>query len=156
REPDVLGKLIAALRRVRGAYSLIIVTNDGKMIGVRDPNGFRPLVIGRLKDAFVLSSETCSFDLIEAEFIREVEPGEIVVIDRGSADRAPAAPGFDARGGMTSPRPFEAAHPTFCVFEHVYFARPDSLVNGKSVYRAREKMGMRLAQEAPAEGDVVI
>ena len=146
REPDVLGKLTAALRRVRGAYSLIIVTNDNQMIGVRDPNGFRPLVIGRLKDAYVLSSETCSFDLIEAELIREVEPGEIVVFD-GSSSKA---------RGMVSHKLLEVAPPTFCVFEHVYFARPDSLVNGKSVYRAREKMGMRLAQEAPAQGDVVI
>jgi amidophosphoribosyltransferase len=144
REPDVLGKLTAALRRVRGAYSLVLLTHDAKMIGVRDPNGFRPLVIGRLKDAFVLSSETCSFDLIEAEFIREVEPGEIVIIDKG---------------GMTSHRLPEAATSggvTFCVFEHVYFARPDSFLNGKSVYRAREKLGKRLAQEAPVPADVVI
>src|SRR5689334_10845361 len=141
READVLGRLTAALRRVRGAYSLICLTHDAKMIGVRDPNGFRPLVIGRLKDAFVLSSETCAFDLIEAEFIREVEPGEIVVIDKG---------------GMTSHRLPEVAAPSFCVFEHVYFARPDSLVNGKSVYRVREKLGRRLAQEAPAVADVVI
>jgi len=144
REPDVLGKLGAALRRVRGAYSLIVLTSDGKMIGVRDPNGFRPLVIGMLKEAYVLSSETCSFDLIEADLLREVEPGEIVQIEKG---------------GMTSHRvPVTEAAPgrTFCVFEHVYFARPDSLVNGKSVYRAREKMGMRLAQEAPVEADVVI
>ena len=141
REPDVLGKLVAALRRVRGAYSLVLLTNDEKMIGVRDPNGFRPLVIGRLKDAFVLSSETCAFDLIEAEFIREVEPGEIVVV---------------GKDGMTSHRLPDTAPRTFCVFEHVYFARPDSLLNGKSVYRAREKMGRRLAQEAPAQADVVI
>ena len=141
REPDVLGKLMAALRRVRGAYSLVLLTHDAKMIGVRDPNGFRPLVIGRLKDAFVLSSETCSFDLIEAEFIREVEPGEIVVIDKG---------------GMTSHRLPEMVAPTFCVFEHIYFARPDSFLNGKSVYRAREKLGKRLAQEASVAADVVI
>ena len=142
READVLGKLIAALRRVRGAYSLVITTFDGRLIGVRDPSGFRPLVIGRLKDAFVLSSETCSFDLVEAEYIREVEPGEIVMIEKG---------------GMTSHRLDQSvAKPTFCVFEHVYFARPDSLVNGKSVYRAREKMGQRLAQEAPVAADVVI
>ena len=142
REPDVLGKLGAALRRVRGAYSLILLMSDGKMIAVRDPNGFRPLVIGMLKDAYVLSSETCSFDLIEADLLREVEPGEIVQIEKG--------------GMLTSHRIPEPAERTFCVFEHVYFARPDSLVNGKSVYRAREKMGMRLAEEAPVEGDVVI
>jgi amidophosphoribosyltransferase len=145
REPDVLGKLVAALRRVRGALSLILLTNDGRMIGARDPNGFRPLVLGRLKDAFVLSSETSAFDLIEAEFIREIEPGEIVMIEKG---------------GMTSHRlAVDSAirtPPTFCVFEHVYFARPDSLMNGKSVYLARERMGQRLAQESPAEGDVVI
>jgi amidophosphoribosyltransferase len=143
REPDVLGKLQAALKRVRGAYSLIILTNDGKMIGVRDPNGFRPLVIGRLKDAYVLSSETCSFDLIEGDLLREVEPGEIVVIEKG---------------GMTTHKLPDSTivDRTFCVFEHVYFARPDSLVNGKSVYRAREKMGMKLALEAPIEADVVI
>jgi amidophosphoribosyltransferase len=144
REPDVLGKLVAALKRVRGAYSLVMVASDGqntKLIGARDPNGFRPLVIGRLKDSYVLSSETCSFDLIEADLLRQLEPGEIVVIEKG---------------GMTTHRVLEPAAPTFCVFEHVYFARPDSLVNGKSVYRAREKMGMKLAQEAPIEGDVVI
>ncbi len=141
REPDVLGKLQAALKRVRGAYSLVLLTNDGKMIGARDPNGFRPLVLGRLKDAYVLSSETCSFDLIEADLLRELEPGEIAVIEKG---------------GMTTHRLPEVAERTFCVFEHVYFARPDSLVNGKSVYRAREKMGMRLAEESPIEGDVVI
>jgi amidophosphoribosyltransferase len=144
REPDVLGKLMAALKRVRGAYSLVILATHGAtstMIGVRDPNGFRPLVIGRLKDAYVLSSETCSFDLIEGDLLREVEPGEIVVIEKG---------------GMTTHRHPEIATSNFCVFEHVYFARPDSLVNGKSVYRAREKMGMRLAQESPVEADVVI
>jgi amidophosphoribosyltransferase len=141
REPDVVGKLMAALKRVRGAYSLILLTNDGKMIAVRDPNGFRPLVLGRLKDAYVLSSETCSFDLIEADLLRELEPGEIVVIEKG---------------GMTTHRLPDTAERTFCVFEHVYFARPDSLVNNKSVYRAREKMGMKLAQEAPVEADVVI
>lgn len=141
REPDVLGKLKSALTRVRGAYSLILLSSDGKMIGVRDPNGFRPLVLGRLKDAYVLSSETCSFDLIEADLLREIDPGEIVVIEKG---------------GMTTHKLPDVAERTFCVFEHVYFARPDSLVNGKSVYRARERMGRRLAEEAPVDADVVI
>ncbi len=142
QEADIVKGLTAACRRIRGAYSLVLLTHDEKMIGVRDPNGFRPLVIGRLKDAFVISSETCAFDLVEAEFIREVEPGEIVVIDRG---------------GMTSHRiDSRPPTPTFCVFEHVYFARPDSLVNGKAVYRNRVKMGRRLAVEAPVEADVVI
>lgn len=138
---DIVGALVAALKRVRGAYSLILLTSDEKMIGARDPNGFRPLVIGRLKDSYVLSSETCSFDLIEADYLRDIEPGEIVVIEKG---------------GMTSQRLPETAPTTFCVFEHVYFARPDSLVNGRAVYRAREKMGRRLAQEAPVDADVVI
>ncbi len=141
REPDVVGRLISALRQVEGAYSLVLQTDDGKLLGARDPNGFRPLVIGRLKDAFVLSSETSSFDLIEAEYIRDVEPGELVVIDKGM---------------LASHRiePARAKH--FCVFEHVYFARPDSLLNGKAVYRAREKAGTRLALESPIEADVVI
>ena len=142
---DVVGALITALGRVRGAYSLVLLTHDERMIGVRDPNGFRPLVIGRVKNSFVLSSETCSFDLIEADFIREVEPGEIVVIEKG---------------GMTSHRLPETTKRTFCVFEHVYFARPDSLLNGKSIYKARVAMGQRLAQEAPVTApfgaDVVI
>ncbi|HTR52934.1 MAG TPA: amidophosphoribosyltransferase [Kofleriaceae bacterium] len=142
RDGDIVAKLMAALRRVRGAYSLVVLANDGRMIGVRDPNGFRPLVIGRLKDSYVLSSETCAFDLIEADYVRDVEPGEIVVIE-GRA--------------ITSHHLPDAAPPaTFCVFEHVYFARPDSLVNGKAVYRAREKMGQRLAQESPIAADVVI
>ncbi|MBP6632891.1 MAG: class II glutamine amidotransferase, partial [Kofleriaceae bacterium] len=117
---DLLGRLTIALRQVVGAYSLVITTSgeagQGVLIGARDPNGFRPLVIGKLKDAYVLSSETSSFDLIEAEFIRDVEPGEIVVIDKG---------------GLTSHKVLASAPPRFCVFEHVYFARPDSLVNGR-------------------------
>jgi amidophosphoribosyltransferase len=144
READVVGKLMAALKRIRGAYSLVLLATDGpntKMIAVRDPNGFRPLVLGRLKDAYVISSETCSFDLIEGDLLREVEPGEIVVIEKG---------------GMTSHRVPALEETSFCVFEHVYFARPDSLVNDKSVYRGREKMGMRLAEEAPVDADVVI
>jgi amidophosphoribosyltransferase len=145
-ETDVVQRLIVALRQVTGAFSLVLLAGD-KLIGVRDPHGFRPLVIGRLKDGYVLSSETSSFDLIEAEYIRDVEPGEVVVIDsRGLRSHPIVAPG-------AAPLPA----PRFCVFEHVYFARPDSLVNGKSVYRARERMGMRLAVEQPAPGaDVVI
>ncbi len=143
--PDLLGRLQEALTRVSGAYSIILCTADGTMIGARDPYGFRPLVLGRLKDSYVLSSETASFELIEAEYIREIEPGEIVVFKDG---------------GMTSYRHQEwiAELPAsrFCVFEHVYFARPDSMLNGLSVYRSRERMGRRLAQESPVEGDVVI
>jgi amidophosphoribosyltransferase len=143
RQPDVLGKLTEALRQVEGAYSLVLLTDGGQMIGVRDPHGFRPLVIGRLKDAYVLSSETSSFDLIEGEFIRDVEPGEIIVIESGGM----ASHRVDT--GVTAPN-------RFCVFEHVYFARPDSLVNGRAVYKAREAMGRALAREQPVAADVVI
>jgi amidophosphoribosyltransferase len=135
KEVDVVARLRAALAQVEGAYSLVLLTDDGTLIGARDPHGFRPLVIGRHKDAYVLCSETSSFDLIEAEFIREVEPGEIVVIKDGRLRS-------EKIGVKSQP-------PRFCVFELVYFARPDSLLNNKSVYRAREKMGMRMAQESP-------
>ena len=140
READLIDRLAAALGQVSGAYSLLLLT-EGKLIAARDPHGFRPLVLGRLRDSYVFASETCCFDLIEAEFIREIDPGEIVVAD-GVAVR--------------SYRPFEPAPPRFCIFEHVYFARPDSLLNGRSVYRARERMGRRLAVEHPAAADVVI
>jgi amidophosphoribosyltransferase len=144
REPTTIERLASALRQVTGAYSLVVLT-DSALIAVRDPHGFRPLCMGRLKDAYVFSSETCSFDLIEAEFIREVEPGEMVVIDSN---------------GLRSYRPFELMRdpepPRFCVFEHVYFARPDSVVNSRSVYRGREVMGRLLAQEHPVDADVVI
>jgi amidophosphoribosyltransferase len=140
RGTDVVQRLITALEQVSGAYSLVMLADD-KLIGVRDPYGFRPLVIGKLKGAFVLSSETSTFDLIEAEFIREVEPGEIVVCDAS---------------GIKSIKPFAAQPTHFCVFEHVYFARPDSMLNGQAVYRARQKTGRLLAQEAPVEADVVI
>jgi len=150
READIVGKIRAALARVRGAYSLVLLTNDEKMIAVRDPNGFRPLALGRLKDAIVVSSETCSFDLIEAELVREIEPGEIVMIEKSGP-----IPKITSSRLLTTP---ESAKPTFCVFEHVYFARPDSQVNGKGVYKVRERMGAKLAQEQPPPNgaDVVI
>ncbi|MCB9565464.1 MAG: amidophosphoribosyltransferase [Kofleriaceae bacterium] len=142
REVDPVARLRDALSQVEGAYSLVLLTDDGKLIGARDPHGFRPLVLGRVKDAYVLSSETSSFDLIEADFIREIEPGEIAVIEHG---------------GLTQHRLIATpVEPRFCVFELVYFARPDSQLNGQSVYRAREKMGTKLALEAPVDADVVI
>jgi amidophosphoribosyltransferase len=142
QEPDTISRLLTVLRQVTGAYSLVLLT-ETKLIAARDPRGFRPLVMGRLKDAIVVSSETCPFDLIEAEFIREIEPGEIVVIDeQGMRSIAMEEQQTTAR--------------TPCVFEHVYFARPDSLLNGRSVYRAREQMGRQLAREHPVEADVVI
>ncbi len=140
REGDLVDRITAALRQVSGAYSLLMLT-EGKLVAARDPHGFRPLVLGRLRDSYVFASETSCFDLIEAQYIREIEPGEVVVAD-GVAVR--------------SFRPFEPAPQRFCVFEHVYFARPDSLLNGRSVYRARERMGRRLAVEHPAPADVVI
>jgi amidophosphoribosyltransferase len=143
-EPETIERIASALRQVRGAYSLVFLT-ETRLIAVRDPNGFRPLVLGRLKDAFVVASETSAFELIEAEFIREIEPGEMIVVDDS---------------GIRSYKPFAALRepePTrFCVFELVYFARPDSQLNGQSVYRARVAMGRRLAQDSPADGDVVI
>lgn len=144
RESETVERLSSALRQVRGAYSLLLLT-ESRLLAVRDPYGFRPLCLGRLKDAYVLSSETSSFDLIEAEFIREVEPGELLIIDAQ---------------GLRSYRPFETFHEQkprrFCVFEHVYFARPNSVLEDKSVYRSREQMGRRLAIESPVDADVVI
>jgi amidophosphoribosyltransferase len=128
-----------ALRRVEGAYSIVAMTRT-KLIGVRDPLGVRPLVLGRFGEAWVLSSETCALDIIGAEFVREVEPGEMVVIEDGE---------------VVSHHPFERAKPRFCIFEHVYFSRPDSILGGRSVYETRERIGIELAREAPAEADIV-
>ncbi|WP_298433077.1 amidophosphoribosyltransferase [uncultured Jannaschia sp.] len=132
-----------ALRRVEGAFSVIAMTRT-KLIGVRDPLGVRPLVLGRVGDGpapgWVLASETCALDIIGAEFIREVEPGEMVVI---TPDK------------LTSHRPFEPKRPRFCIFEHVYFSRPDSILGGRSVYSTREAIGRELAKEAPVEADLV-
>jgi len=133
-------RIVRALERVQGAYSLLFLTDDA-MVGVRDPRGFRPLILGKLKDAWILASETCALDLIEAEYVREIEPGELVVID---AD------------GVHSSFPFPKAPPARCIFEHVYFARPDSLVFGTSVYEARTRQGAQLAKEHPVDADVVI
>lgn len=135
-------RLKAALAQVRGAYALCVI-GDGALYGVRDPSGVRPLVLGKLDEGYVLASETCAFDLIGATFVRSIEPGEMLVID---AD------------GMRSERvPNPAAQPVAqCVFEQVYFARPDSTVFGAPVHAARMKLGAQLAKEQPAEADVVI
>jgi amidophosphoribosyltransferase len=140
REPDIETRIVNALRNVEGAYSLVFLA-EAKLIAARDPHGFRPLLLGRLKDAFVFASESCAFDLIEAEFIREVEPGEVVVVDAK---------------GLRSFKPWPEASKRFCVFEHVYFARPDSTIDGRSVYRVREMLGRQLAKEHPVEADVVV
>ncbi|MCK6570026.1 amidophosphoribosyltransferase [Myxococcota bacterium] len=134
------GRLMDALRQIEGAWSLTVLTED-KVIGVRDPLGVRPLVLGRLAGGHVLASETCALPLLDATFEREVEPGEMVVIDAG---------------GVTSRRYLPETPRRACVFEHVYFARPDSTVFGRSVYGVRRALGQRLAQEAPASADVVI
>lgn len=133
-------RIVDALSRVRGAYSLVFLTRD-KLIGVRDPHGIRPLVFGKIKGGYVLCSETCALDLIEGEILREVEPGEMIVIDE--------------RGARTS-HPFFPASPRFCIFEHVYFARPDSVFGGASVYQVRKRLGRQLAKECPADADIVI
>ncbi len=128
-----------ALRMVEGAFSLIAMTRS-KLIGVRDPLGVRPLMLGKLGDGWALSSETCAFDIIGAEFIREVEPGEMVIL---------------TSDGIESFFPFEKASPRFCIFEHVYFSRPDSILGGVSVYETRRQIGVELAREAPVDADLV-
>ncbi|MEO0991426.1 MAG: amidophosphoribosyltransferase, partial [Pseudomonadota bacterium] len=129
-----------ALRRVEGAFSVVAMTRT-KLIGVRDPLGVRPLVLGRLGDGWVLASETCALDIIGADFLREIEPGEMVVINE--------------EDGLTSFRPFEQKKSRFCIFEHVYFSRPDSILGGRSVYETRRQIGVELAREAPVEADLV-
>ena len=129
-----------ALRRVEGAFSVIAMTRT-KLIGVRDPLGVRPLVLGKVgDDGFVLASETCALDIIGADFVREVDPGEMVVISRGKVE---------------SSRPFGPSTGRFCIFEHVYFSRPDSIIGGRSVYETRRQIGVELAREAPIEADLV-
>lgn len=128
-----------ALRRVEGAFSIVAMTRT-KLIGVRDPLGVRPLVLGQVAGAYVLSSETCALDIIGAEYVREIEPGEMVVIDHK---------------GLESRFPFRRQSPRFCIFEHVYFSRPDSILGGRSVYETRRQIGVELAREAPVEADFV-
>jgi amidophosphoribosyltransferase len=136
--------IIETFRSVEGAYSMIFLTPD-QMIVVRDPRGFRPLALGVLDGAWVLASETCAFDLIDAEYVREIEPGEVVVIDRKDRDN------------LQSFFPLEQVERvSHCIFEHVYFSRPDSLVFGRSVNKSRHKMGKQLAREWPADADIVV
>ena len=141
----VVDRLIDALKQVVGAYSLVALSDEA-LIGVRDPLGVRPLILGRLPGAngghgWVLASETCALDIVGAEFVRDVEPGEIVVINDS---------------GVRSIKPFGTNAPRLCVFEYIYFARPDSLVDGISVYEARKRIGAELAREAAVAADVVI
>jgi amidophosphoribosyltransferase len=136
----VVERLTDALHQVEGAYSLVALSQEA-LIGLRDPLGVRPLVIGRLGDAWILSSETCALDIIGADFVRDVEPGEIVII---------------GAGGLRSLKPFEPVSRRFCVFEYIYFARPDSVMEGKSVYESRKQIGRELAREAPVDADIVV
>ncbi|MEM0935231.1 MAG: amidophosphoribosyltransferase [Pseudomonadota bacterium] len=136
---DVPERMKDALRRVEGAFSVVAMTRT-KLIGVRDPLGVRPLVLGRVGEGWVLSSETCALDIIGAEFVREVEPGEMVVC---------------TSAGLHSARPFEPRQPRFCIFEHVYFSRPDSILGGRSVYETRRQIGVELARETGVAADLV-
>ncbi|MDP7051425.1 MAG: amidophosphoribosyltransferase [Verrucomicrobiota bacterium] len=133
--------LISTIRKVEGAYSLVIMT-ENELIGVRDAHGFRPLCIGKVDGAYVLSSETCALDLIQAEFVRDVEPGEIVIIDENGLRSIQAFPEQERRA--------------LCIFEYVYFARPDSNIRNQNVYKVRVEMGRELARENPIEADIVV
>jgi amidophosphoribosyltransferase len=144
RESSLMGRIVEALGRTRGAYSLLFLTLD-KMIAARDPYGFRPLVLGKFPEgknrgAYVFASETCALDLIEAEFVRDVEPGEIISI------------GPD---GMESLKPFPPAPHAKCIFEYIYFARPDSKLFGHNVYQVRKALGRQLARESGVPADLV-
>ena len=136
----LLERLTSALYRIKGAYCLLLLT-ETRLIAVRDPHGFRPLCLGKLGDAHVVASESCALDLIEAKFIREIEPGEVVIIDKN---------------GMTSHFPLKKAEPSPCIFEFVYFARPDSCIFGKNVYMVRKELGRQLAREHKVDADIVI
>ncbi len=133
-------RMIDALRQVEGAYSLVALTKDS-VIGVRDPLGIRPLVLGKLGGAYMLASETCALDIIGAEFVRDVEPGEVVVL---------------SNAGVRSIKPFGKTQRRFCIFEYIYFARPDSIMEGTPVYNVRKNIGAELARESGVEADVVI
>ncbi len=140
KKRKIVDRFIDALSQIEGGYALVGLTNK-KLIGARDPLGIRPLVLGRLGDAWVLASETCALDMIGAKFERDIQHGEIVIIDEK---------------GVRSLRPFPAARARPCVFEYVYFSRPDSVVNGRSVYDVRKRMGAQLASEHPREADVIV
>jgi amidophosphoribosyltransferase len=132
--------IAASLSKVMGAFSLLFLTKDA-LVAARDPWGFRPLVLGMLNGAHIVCSETCALDLIDAEYVRDVEPGELIVIDRS---------------GLRSFHPFPPEPPSQCVFEHVYFARPDSQVFGRNVLESRLRLGRQLARESPADADIVV
>ncbi|MBT4939560.1 MAG: amidophosphoribosyltransferase, partial [Rhodospirillaceae bacterium] len=136
----VVDRMIDALRHVLGAYSVVALTKDA-LIGVRDPMGVRPLVLGRIDGSYIMTSETCALDIIGAEFIRDVDPGEIVIVDND---------------GIRSIKPFTKEPKKLCIFEYIYFARPDSNVEGQNVYEVRKQIGAELARERNIEADVVV
>ncbi len=140
KKKGYLEKTIDALGKVKGAYSIALLTENA-LIGARDPRGFRPLCLGEIGESYVLASETCALDLIQAKYIRDVDPGEVILIDKN---------------GIHSESPFPKVKPAFCIFEYVYFARPDSNIFGESVYLVRKKLGARLAEESPADADFVM
>jgi amidophosphoribosyltransferase len=133
--------LVKTVSSLQGAFSFVMLTSLGEVIGIKDPHGFRPLSLGRLNGNYVLASETCAFDLVEAEFLRELDPGEIVII---------------SQDGIKSIKAPTAAQRAFCIFEFIYFARPDSTIYGQNVYLTRKAFGRRLAAEAPIEADLVM
>lgn len=140
RKPRIVDRFLDAVRVLEGAFALVCLSNK-KLIGARDPYGIRPLVIGRLDGRYILASETCALDIIGAQFVRDVDNGEVVVI---------------TEDGLQSLRPFPPVQARPCVFEYIYFARPDSIVNGRSVYQVRKRLGAELAAEAPADAEVVV
>jgi len=140
REQKTVKRIIEALLNCKGAYSLLFLSPES-IVACRDPFGFRPLVLGKLGSSYIVSSESCSFDLIEADFIREIEPGEVIEINEE---------------GMKSYKPFSETKYKHCIFEHIYFARPDSYLFGSNVYKVRKEFGRQLAKEQPSEADMVI
>jgi len=140
KRDKIVDKLIDALFQIKGGYSLVIMTNK-KLIGVRDPFGIRPLVVGKLKNSFILASETCALDIVGATFVREVENGEIIVIENNK---------------LISIKPFPKQKARPCIFEYIYFARPDSIVDGRCAYEYRKQFGMQLAKETDIDADIVV
>ena len=140
KRPKVIDKIVDAIFQIQGGYALVMLTQTS-LIGVRDPHGIRPLIIGKLKNSFVLASETCALDIIGAKFVREVENGEIIIIE----DNA-----------LKSIKPFPPKKVRPCVFEYIYFARPDSILNGKTAYEHRKNLGAELAKENTIDGDVIV
>ena len=140
QKSSIPDKIIDAVSQIEGAFSLVILY-DGELIAIRDPNGVKPLSLGKLGDSLIIASETCALDIIGSEFIRDIEHGEMVIINKD---------------GIKSLKPFEKRSSKFCIFEYIYFARPDSLVEGKSVYKMRKNIGAQLARETKIEADVIV